>query len=685
MKKKTIIAVLLIMIMLLPVIGSCAKAGKYGNLFPKTEIADTVYAVDTAQLSVADRRLLTSLQGVVAQDKAAIWIDDGNNKTWREDLSAQYGVHFESVGGVDAVWELVARFKDKIADGGFVTYQFEDKSYNSATSISAATGWLAVEESLAAKARQLGLIQKADGKQYTEQAVFEQYKDKFSKKLLVHVDVHRMEIRDYAIATKAFCFFYKEGTDSVAFMNEVLRFTDGNTPIMGWTDDELGFVTANSKHNKITMAADWCVNLSALAACRTDENLLQDNRNKSEITPEAGKHYVSIVLSDGDNLTWHTGQFTTDHKYYNNKYRGDFPISYGINPAMIDLAPEIIRKEYAAATPNDEFITGVSGAGYINSHDYADMKTFARQTNHYMARCDMNVLNLLDNSVSPDKIKEFAKQPNILGGLWMVGEKYIAGGGGVYFSSGKPFVTFREAMWGEHPVRVAARINSYKRDYTVIEGYTVLVVHAWTSSLYDVKQFVENLDEHVEVVSSEQILKLITKNVRHQNVTLLNDKKTGFVYPAMPEIETFELYHKEASIETDFDFSVDAHGFLSGTFGVGDSAARTAGSWKLSAENTAADSRYNAWIAQKIDAGGSGKMTLTLRSDAGKSAAYKVLAINKKGLSETLCDWTTLSGGGTVQRDIDIARFSGEAVGFAVLFNGTGDGGALYVDRIIFN
>lgn len=76
--------------------------------------------------------------------------------------------------------------------------------------------------------------------------------------------------------------------------------------------------------------------------------------------------------------------------------------------------------------------------------------------------------------------------------------------------------------------RVAQRINAYKKDYTRIEGYTVVVAHAWSIGVMDyIGLFVEALDDSVELVTVGEMVDMVTRYVPHNDVTTLDDIAPG--------------------------------------------------------------------------------------------------------------------------------------------------------------
>jgi hypothetical protein len=52
--------------------------------------------------------------------------------------------------------------------------------------------------------------------------------------------------------------------------------------------------------------------------------------------------------------------------FFPNKRRGQVPLGWAFDPNLSDRAPQVFAYAYRHATPNDFFIAGDSGAGYLN-------------------------------------------------------------------------------------------------------------------------------------------------------------------------------------------------------------------------------------------------------------------------------------------------------------------------------
>lgn len=514
------------------------KDGKTGMLFKTNGYADTVYAISQGLMSAKEYTMISSLQGIVAQNRAAIFItgDDGASVADLETLANKH--NFKVVEVMDA-WQLVEMFSDSLNGKKYVLYNdlsdngtsVSDQTINYATVVAGVEKYLMVAKSIEQMAQSAGLTLGRDVTQsgVNTRSIFEEYKDKLNPDYLIHQAPNDRQLRDYAIAGKAMCFYADkyDGSDADT-RTDILSWAKDNAPILGWTENEINFVAANSLLSKVTFAADYCTNLSFTSAFETNK-ITQSKYEQRTITPQQGKHYVAVVMSDGDNVQWMTRGFANAPKYFGADVRGSFPMTWTMSPAMYDLSPDTLSALYANASARDQFIAGPSGVGYVNMTEYNNdsLDEYCAYTAGYMEQTDTAYVNLLDNSVDPEALKHIASYKQVQGGVWSVGNKYIEGEGAVYWVNDKPFLTARETLWriaGDDNSnkywgfveRVAQRINGYKRDYTDIAGYTVVLAHAWSIGSMDyINRFMSELDEDVIPVTLGELLTLVKENVEH--------------------------------------------------------------------------------------------------------------------------------------------------------------------------
>lgn len=75
------------------------------------------------------------------------------------------------------------------------------------------------------------------------------------------------------------------------------------------------------------------------------------------------KTYVTFYVGDYDSAAW---LYQRLPNYWNDPARGDIPLGWAFNPNLADRFPVGLDWAFNTASPNDHFIAGDSGAGYLN-------------------------------------------------------------------------------------------------------------------------------------------------------------------------------------------------------------------------------------------------------------------------------------------------------------------------------
>jgi hypothetical protein len=93
---------------------------------------------------------------------------------------------------------------------------------------------------------------------------------------------------------------------------------------------------------------------------------LADMRQRQLISPQgtiAGKSYVTIYVGDYDSAAWLYQMLPT---MWNDPARGSIPLGWAFDPNLSDRFATGMVYARDSKTPNDHFISGDSGAGYLN-------------------------------------------------------------------------------------------------------------------------------------------------------------------------------------------------------------------------------------------------------------------------------------------------------------------------------
>lgn len=517
------------------------------NFLPQaiTPPQDEIYLIDRSCLNDSTYPMITSLQGIVAQTQAKIYIYDTNRIEFANDfLNANPSiapVYFNDP------WVLVERCKAALADVGYILYERgNNPTINMAATIAGVERWLLIDSTNEARAAELGLTLKRDlttkiyGEFVATQAdIFAEYEDRLNNTFILHQNPGNIFTRDYSIAIKAPCIFVDEkDAPGVAFREEVFAGTKGNSMLFGWTTDEVTYVERASHYGLNVIASDFCINLSFMAGIKTSEKIEQKN-SADNIEADKTKHYVALVMSDGDNLQWFEGGFAFANSHFGRRQALDtsYKMSWTAPPIAAELEPSVMQRVYATASVNDNFVCGVSGIGYINPSRYParHLTNFVHYTGYEMAKSDMKIVALLDSSSGFQLLWEqaalkpalsyFAKNNNIDGGLIQSGDKYAGLKGKIYWSGDKPFISCGLSFWygsaegGNAPPEwienFAATVNALPASIHTQKGYTYLNVHPWSTNMENLNTLVSLLDDDVVLITAEELVQLVKDNVWH--------------------------------------------------------------------------------------------------------------------------------------------------------------------------
>jgi GxGYxYP putative glycoside hydrolase C-terminal domain/GxGYxYP third domain/GxGYxYP_N second domain/GxGYxYP_N 1st domain len=460
--------------------------------------------------SSQDRALVASLQGLVAKSSPEqIFIDDGGpSTTWKDYLVSRYGI---TLTDSDATLpSLITHFKRFVR--GYILYDMSGnpQSLNVATSLSGPLRGLPVDRSQLNQIRSLGLTrQLLDVSDKNEKWAYQKYRALFSTTTAVelNVDVYN-QLRDYATLTNSFTF-YDGVTD---WRGQVLDGLGQGATLLGYGPSESDMIRQASREGVTSIPTDLASNLSVLCSIHSLEGLTQ----KAEPPPATKKkHYVSFVVSDGDNVAWDLRGL---QQYYGNADRGSFSVGYGVSPSLVDLAPSAIRWYYENASSGeakDQFIAGPSGGGYVYPSRMlsGDLDRFVGRLNANMGRADLSIAEILDDQNSFDRSdlwSKYLRQPNI-DALFYFGPD---AGGRIGWVDNKPVVGQRDTLWAgvTDESTLIREINSRPASPTTADGYTLVLVHCWTKSLSDIKTVVDGLGPDVEVVTPQEFVSLIAQN-----------------------------------------------------------------------------------------------------------------------------------------------------------------------------
>lgn len=529
----------------LPDAKSEAELEQIASICQKHEVGGKLYVIDVSALQESGaKHMAIALQGIVAKTTPCIFVRNNEYCNKYLETFEESGIELVFNDENGQPWTLPAllnKFKSYISDSGYVLYRESQKGegLNMATNLAALYGWLPVPESLEQLAIDAGLTLKED---YSDTAYnmlfqwnfFEQHKDEFNCSALMSLKYDVYGLRDLAIQQGFFTFYIDDDEDTALLRKRVMEYAGDNVPVLGWVKYEVAFVEQASKSGNMAIPSDHSYNNSYLASfnCEIPEQKHSEAKDYTDTT----KHYCAIVYSDGDNMQWIQNGYS--EFYQKQALEEQFPVTWSFPPLLQEFSSVTVNRVYSDATENDYFISGVSGAGYMHPTEYPwdALEGFTDLTAAAMAKSNMSYVSILDGTpdnevedkILTDRLEYYARYSNIKGGIISLDPTRYAGGEGrIYFVNDKPFATYRLSLWhpdGEGAAvtkewldEQAAVVNSYPADINSINGYSVINVHPWTVSVDNLAYFVSRLDEDVVLVTLDELMEMISKNIPHEN------------------------------------------------------------------------------------------------------------------------------------------------------------------------
>lgn len=495
------------------------------RFFPSFSRPTTLHAISTASLDGPTMVLIQTLQGIVAQDRPEIYIDEPGTgySIWLDDLAENHGIDHEFHNDP---WWFVDQYRDRIeGDGAYILYDAGTESQNVATTLAGVLGAVAVASEIEETAVEHGLSLFLDVRGKTDHWLHETYEDRLRKDLFMFQRATSSNsLREFPVATGAFLFQMDclSGAFREWISPEVLPF-----PVIGWAGRadrclfEHCFVRPITQMGGFVLPSDKDKNLSTLTAVPLDRRLRQRGHVRVDI--EEDVHYATFVVSDGDNKGWVMRGFTTEESLFASPRRGEFDLGWTMPPILGELAPTVLDRIYregATGPGRDFFVAGVSGIGYMYPDLSPDLDGYCDRMGPYLDLTDLHVVNVMiyrPAHFSTDVVRPYLRRPEVDGVLainYLFGYDLLKGR--ILWAEGKPAVGARYAMCrdcsvtGRTPEEVAQGINGLPADPTLPEGYSFVIVQPWSYGLDDIAACIAALDQDVRVVTPEAFIQALS-------------------------------------------------------------------------------------------------------------------------------------------------------------------------------
>lgn len=477
-----------------------------------------------------EKAMLISLQGIVNKDGPELYFVYPEEWPWkitpamRDFFVDRHGFEFTRfLGPEGALRELADEAK------GYVVWDQDVRtSLIVAFTVAGLEEAIVVNEDLIPMAEAAGLSMVADlrgdftGMNDAEiyQIAYDRYWDRCSRDIVIWMGGMaraRMEpgIADYGIYRGAFFTDLSanpKDVEELALHKKILSQQNPQSVVMGWhsygKDTEGQHVSLVSSYGLKMEGLNSLPNISFNTQVPfTDDFVFKNNHNVApdqRIIPEK-KTYISLIQTDSMGI----GAWTKPG-------RGRIPYAWQVSMNWTWIAPCSIQYFNEAATPNDYFIGGLSGPGYMYPKPIPE-KAFwplMKEANRLMDILDIRVMEIMDYSegnrhvgntdLTKDVVDRYYKAfPDVIG--------FINGYGSARtfdLRDGRPMISYDYYLGIHRPTDEAIadlkELMALNRDRPYF-----LLVHVRESTTIDrVADIIDGLGDDAEVVPLDVFLKM---------------------------------------------------------------------------------------------------------------------------------------------------------------------------------
>ncbi len=426
-------------VLLLPLIGAASFACAAGLTWPTNQFLPTfstpatnIDCIDISSATGAQQDLFASLEGIVNRTQPRIACVSSSLEEGEFTWLNLHNLHYTIINGFSAV----LKYQTNVT-GLVVTDPNQPDTLNLATTIAGLNNELICDPSLLATLTNapynLAIKDDLRGRFTTKTQVYQylynHYWSQCTHRIFAGMETNgHGALREYLVAVKSAAVWLDPGNSADASL--LSPFLSSMTPVggvyMGWWPSEGNGLHWIAQYGIPVIASDWFGNGSLFGGVATTISIPPI----PPAPPLQNKIYVSITLSDGDNV-----QYMQHHMKVNwgNAARGTAPIGWTTQPLAADFDPGMLNYYWSTATTNDCLVDGPSGAGYTHIENWssANVGAFTKATNPYLRRSGIRTITVWDN-LSAANAWSFATNCPTLVGLNDQGDgNYTANYGGL--------------------------------------------------------------------------------------------------------------------------------------------------------------------------------------------------------------------------------------------------------------
>ncbi len=367
-----------------------------------------------------EKAMLISLQGLANRDEARLYIIHPHDFQWEiteplyDFYKRKHGIRFKEIESADQALSLFKRYAK-----GYVVW---DTTIGTTSNVAFTIAGL--EDAIVVTEDQIPLVEKHGLKpiddlrgRYTGQThteiyadAIERYWDLCNRDKIMLMGGHRGRtmqpaMADWGIREKM--FFHElsadpEEADEVALNRKLLEDLNVGATIFGWhpygKDTEEQSTMLLSSYGHKMEGLHNLPNLSYNDHFEFTEGFKFTNNHHVDLDEKLvseKKVYISFVQSDSIGI----GVWTKPG-------RGKLPFAWQVTMNWTKFSPAALEYFHESATPNDYFIGGLSGPGYMypNNIPKDRFPILMNEAKELMAILDEHVMEIMDNSVADGNV-----------------------------------------------------------------------------------------------------------------------------------------------------------------------------------------------------------------------------------------------------------------------------------------
>jgi hypothetical protein len=476
-----------------------------------------LYCVDARQLGFSQKLLLASLQALANSNAPVLFmIQRDEDLSWRAAMEARLGKTFETISAEQALSNFGTGAPQVIYDSG------RRWSLSIATTVAGIHRALLTDHELEGRAVAFDCHSQWTNKVEAYHWALGELLPKCRQDRLVYLDESIAAMRDFAIQQQLFVLNLDPLNDprDIKLLEEILGKFLPQTTVFGWATGayarkarnqndvmvEFALVSRLSRRGLNLVASDYDGNLSFYDRTAPHIGPLKQSHLDRHMKWQAGKRYVMLVNSDGDNLQYDLGRMRA---HWQEADRPKIPMAWTIAPQLADVGPAVIQTYYQEAAARggwDEFVSGASGAGYMNPGSMipVHLRQFIQTTRRLCDAADLSALTILDKGDRPRAqvagfINAYASAK--FDGLWFIAMPRYAGVAG----GGTAFLNERFRLGPRNAAEIARQVKTARTGGPFIMIY----VDGWETTAQTLREFVAGLDDSCVLVSSTEMADLM--------------------------------------------------------------------------------------------------------------------------------------------------------------------------------